>query len=204
MSMIGRFLRIFLIISLFPVSTPDLGFLCKACWKAGEDQVYLGSLIRFFRNIAGKNLADETKIHTTDICASRISVISTKISGAFFGSHTHYQNIQINLQENLQKAAVVSLFASSLRSSVPERLWSRYQRMAADKDILHKSHNTTYLGSSINYTPARHPFIVTRVLQLQVFIPCFLSPQVSQPMFSIRPLVVELPEVKPSLLWKEG
>jgi mitochondrial ATPase complex subunit ATP10 len=57
-----------------------------------------------------------------------------------FGSHPNYQNIQINLQENLLKAALVSLFASSLRSSVPERLWSKYivsrQNMEYERDPL--------------------------------------------------------------------
>jgi hypothetical protein len=41
----------------------------------------------YFPDIAGKSLADGTKIHTTDICAGRISVISmlsTKISEVCF------------------------------------------------------------------------------------------------------------------------
>jgi len=50
-STIGQFLRICLIISPFLMSTRYLGFLCKVRWKAGEDQVCLGSLIQLFRSI---------------------------------------------------------------------------------------------------------------------------------------------------------
>jgi ATPase complex subunit ATP10 len=43
-----------------------------------------------------------------------------------FASHPLYQLVQINLQENLLKSFLVSLFSYSLRSNIPKRLHSTY------------------------------------------------------------------------------
>lgn len=43
-----------------------------------------------------------------------------------FKDHSHYQLIQLNLQENLLKSMLVSLFASGIKKSIPKEQWSRY------------------------------------------------------------------------------
>ncbi|TFY65220.1 hypothetical protein EVJ58_g2100 [Rhodofomes roseus] len=45
---------------------------------------------------------------------------------AQYSSHPMYRYVQINLQENLLKSLLVSLFSSSIRKSVPEKLWETY------------------------------------------------------------------------------
>ncbi|OBZ67358.1 putative mitochondrial ATPase complex subunit atp10 [Grifola frondosa] len=43
-----------------------------------------------------------------------------------FSSHPSYQYIQINLQDNLLKSLLVSLFTSGIRKSIPKELWHTY------------------------------------------------------------------------------
>ncbi|KAI0032856.1 ATPase assembly factor ATP10, partial [Vararia minispora EC-137] len=94
----------------------------------------------YFPNIAGSRLSDGQKVHTTDVCKGKVSVIamlSTQISQHHAMSFTHqvnekyrhhpgYQFVQVNLQENVLKSFLVSLFLSSLRNAVPEPLHPTY------------------------------------------------------------------------------
>lgn len=87
----------------------------------------------YFPDVAGKTIANGETVHTTTLCAGRISVVSilsTKISeyhvkgfvdatNQRFRLHPSYRFVQINLQENLLKSFLVSLFTSSIRSTVP-------------------------------------------------------------------------------------
>lgn len=43
-----------------------------------------------------------------------------------FASNPLFQLVQINLQDNLLKSFLVSLFASGIRKTVPEPLWRTY------------------------------------------------------------------------------
>ena len=43
-----------------------------------------------------------------------------------FASHPLFQLVQINLQDNLLKSFLVSLFASGIRKTQPESLWPTY------------------------------------------------------------------------------
>lgn len=50
----------------------------------------------------------------------------TKPTHGEFSSHPSYQYIQINLQENLLKSLLVSLFTAGIRRSIPNELWDTY------------------------------------------------------------------------------
>lgn len=110
----------------------------------------------YFPNVVGSSLDTKSKKHTASMCEGRISVISmlsTRMSevrscllSIFLGAeHTQihvkgfttptnerylsnplYQYVQINLQENLLKSFLVSLFLSSIAKSVPPELHSTY------------------------------------------------------------------------------
>jgi len=94
----------------------------------------------YFPNIVGSRLDNGVKAHTTHMCAGKVSVIamlSTKVSEIHAASYTKllnglyrkrstYQYIQINLQENILKSILVSIFLSSLRSKIPPAQHTRY------------------------------------------------------------------------------
>ncbi|KAF9239878.1 ATPase assembly factor ATP10 [Melanogaster broomeanus] len=94
----------------------------------------------YFPNLSGSRLDTHVRTHTTDICQGRVSVIamlSTKMSEIHargFASPTNerylsnplYQYVQINLQENVFKSWLVSLFMSSIAKSVPKELHPTY------------------------------------------------------------------------------
>ncbi|KAH7886843.1 ATPase assembly factor ATP10 [Phlebopus sp. FC_14] len=94
----------------------------------------------YFPNISGSRLDTRQKTHTADICQGRISVISmlsTRMSevhvkgfvsptNARYLSNPLYQHVQINLQENLLKSWLVSLFLSSIAKEVPAQLHPTY------------------------------------------------------------------------------
>ncbi|CCL99591.1 uncharacterized protein FIBRA_01609 [Fibroporia radiculosa] len=104
----------------------------------------------YFPDISGTTLTSKPNVHTTSLCAGKVSIIamlSTRISelqtASFikpthsqFSSHPHYQFVQINLQENLLKSLLVSLFTSSIRKSVPENLWDKYLVSSQNMDYL--------------------------------------------------------------------
>ncbi|KAH9852233.1 ATP10 protein-domain-containing protein [Lenzites betulinus] len=94
----------------------------------------------YFPDIFGTPLSGGEKVHTTDLLAGKVSVVTlltTRMSEiqtaqfieptqTSFGDHPLYQHVQINLQDNLIKSFLVSIFASSIRKSVPQPLWPTY------------------------------------------------------------------------------
>ncbi|KAI6116143.1 ATP10 protein-domain-containing protein [Pisolithus sp. B1] len=94
----------------------------------------------YFPNVTGSRLDTREQAHTTDMCQRRVSVIamlSTRMSevhvkgfvaptNARYLSSPRYQYIQINLQENLLKSWLVSLFLASIARSVPRELHPTY------------------------------------------------------------------------------
>ncbi|KAI0654418.1 ATP10 protein-domain-containing protein [Cubamyces menziesii] len=94
----------------------------------------------YFPNILGTPLVGKEKVHTTNLLAGKVSVVTlltTRISEiqtaqfvepteSSFGSHPLFQRVQINLQDNQLKSFLVSLFMSSIRNGVPEALWPTY------------------------------------------------------------------------------
>ncbi|EPQ52136.1 hypothetical protein GLOTRDRAFT_140565 [Gloeophyllum trabeum ATCC 11539] len=96
----------------------------------------------YFPDIAGTPLDKNTKVHTTDLLRGKISVVgilTTQISdehiryfvqstnAAFLNpQYPRYQHVLINLQENVLKSMLVSIFLSSIRRSVPPEMHSRY------------------------------------------------------------------------------
>ncbi|KAL7277255.1 hypothetical protein ACG7TL_009108 [Trametes sanguinea] len=94
----------------------------------------------YFPDISGTPLSGKEKVHTSNILAGKVSVVTlltTRISEIqtamftqptqdAFGSHPLFQRVQINLQDNLLKSFLVSLFASGIRKTVPEALWPTY------------------------------------------------------------------------------
>ncbi|OJA08408.1 hypothetical protein AZE42_00994 [Rhizopogon vesiculosus] len=104
----------------------------------------------YFPNIIGSSLDRKSKKHTTSICEGRISVISmlstrmseihvngfTAPTNARFLSNPLYQYVQINLQENLLKSFLVSLFLSSIAKSVPPELHPTYLVSSQNMEFL--------------------------------------------------------------------
>jgi mitochondrial ATPase complex subunit ATP10 len=45
---------------------------------------------------------------------------------AVFKEDEHFQVVRINLQQNILKSMLVSLFAKSIRREIPEDQWGRY------------------------------------------------------------------------------
>ncbi|TBU25951.1 ATP10 protein-domain-containing protein [Dichomitus squalens] len=94
----------------------------------------------YFPDIHGATLAGEEKAHTTNILDGKVSVVTlltTRISEIqtahfveptqkAFGSNPDFQLVQINLQDNLVKSWLVSLFTSGIKKQVPEQLWPTY------------------------------------------------------------------------------
>ncbi|KAI0370527.1 hypothetical protein BV20DRAFT_279951 [Pilatotrama ljubarskyi] len=94
----------------------------------------------YFPDIFGTPLAGKEKVHTTNLLAGKVSVVTllttriSEIQTAQFVEPTHtsfkkhrlYQRVQINLQDNLMKSFLVSLFASGIRKTIPKALWPTY------------------------------------------------------------------------------
>jgi len=94
----------------------------------------------YFPNIIGKSLDNGVKTHSTNLCAGKVSVVSmlsTKISelqtaslvdptNDLFISNPSYRFVQVNLQENLLKSLLVSMFLASIRKTVPPHLQPTY------------------------------------------------------------------------------
>ncbi|PCH35341.1 hypothetical protein WOLCODRAFT_133830 [Wolfiporia cocos MD-104 SS10] len=96
----------------------------------------------YLPDISGTSLDPEVKgsVHTTSLCTGRVSLVSilssriselqsanfTSSTYAEFSAHPRFQHVHINLQENLLKSLLVSLFASGIRRSVPHELWKTY------------------------------------------------------------------------------
>ncbi|QRV76063.1 F1F0 ATP synthase assembly protein ATP10 [Ceratobasidium sp. AG-Ba] len=94
----------------------------------------------YFPDVNGVTLDNRSTVHTTSLCTGRItllSVLSTKISELHAESFVeaalkqhkgtpNFQYMQINLQENILKSFLVSLFLSGLRKQVPEEFQPTY------------------------------------------------------------------------------
>ncbi|CAL1699387.1 unnamed protein product [Somion occarium] len=105
---------------------------------------------RYFPDISGTPLDSSEKAHTTSLCVGKVSVISmlssrmSEIQTAMYGEPTHatycsnplYQHIRINLQENLLKSFLVSLFASNIRRNIPKEQWGKYLISSQNMDYL--------------------------------------------------------------------
>ncbi|TFK83077.1 hypothetical protein K466DRAFT_590030 [Polyporus arcularius HHB13444] len=105
----------------------------------------------YFPDIHGTALAgSEEKIHTTNLLKDKVSVVAlltTRISEIqtaqfleptlqAFSSNPLFQFVQINLQDNLLKSFLVSLFASGIRKTVPESLWPTYMVSSQNMEYL--------------------------------------------------------------------
>ncbi|KAI0077371.1 hypothetical protein K474DRAFT_1661807 [Panus rudis PR-1116 ss-1] len=104
----------------------------------------------YFPDISGSTLISGEKAHTTTLCAGKVSVISmlsskiseiqtamfTEPTNAAYASNPAYQHIQINLQENLLKSFLVSLFTSSIRKAIPESQWGHYLVSSQNMDYI--------------------------------------------------------------------
>ena len=63
----------------------------------------------------------------SDVLAPQIQAnMYVEPTDAKFKDEPLYQHIQINLQENLFKSLLVSLAASSIRKTIPEKQWGNY------------------------------------------------------------------------------
>lgn len=120
----------------------------------------------FFPDIRGTCLADRTQKHTADMLFGKVSIIAiltSKVSEEHtrsfyqptldrFMDNPNFQLVQINLQENKLKAYLTTLFISSLRSQIPEKLHPTYLLSHQNMDdvrqemALHNKHvGYTYL-----------------------------------------------------------
>jgi mitochondrial ATPase complex subunit ATP10 len=132
----------------------------------GKTWIAPSTLIRqdralFFPAISGTSLSESRqKRNTADFLPGKVSIVAiltSQVSEAHvksFYEQTHlmyrddpnYQLVQINLQENVLKAALVSLFQSSLRKQIPQSLQSTYlfttQDLTVEKEAiaLHNKH----------------------------------------------------------------
>ncbi|KAI6107585.1 ATPase assembly factor ATP10 [Pisolithus croceorrhizus] len=102
----------------------------------------------YFPNVTGSRLDTREQAHTTDMCQRRVSVIamlSTRMSEVHVKGFVAPTNAQyfINLQENLLKSWLVSLFLASIARSVPRELHPTY---------LVSSQNMQYVREALGMT----------------------------------------------------
>ncbi|KIP07311.1 hypothetical protein PHLGIDRAFT_89785 [Phlebiopsis gigantea 11061_1 CR5-6] len=104
----------------------------------------------YLPDISGTPLDSPDKVHTTDLCLGKVSVISmlsSKISEIQckmyveptvneYNDHAHFQHIQINLQENPLKSMLVSFFASNIKKTLPKEQWGRYLISGQNMDYI--------------------------------------------------------------------
>ncbi|KLO09002.1 hypothetical protein SCHPADRAFT_834571 [Schizopora paradoxa] len=91
---------------------------------------------KYFPNVSGVPLNSKDAVNTANLCQDRISLVamlSTEHVDSFvrptiekFLSDHRFQFVQINLQENILKAFLVSMYVSSLRRKVPPELHRTY------------------------------------------------------------------------------
>ncbi|TFK38133.1 ATP10 protein-domain-containing protein [Crucibulum laeve] len=118
----------------------------------------------YLPNIVGKSLDNGTIKNTTTLCYGRITVLAmlgTQISEihaksfvgpthARFSSNSLYQYIQINLQENILKSFLVSLFANKLRTTVAPEMQPNY---------LVSSQNMEYVRDPLGMTNSKVGYV---------------------------------------------
>ncbi|KAH9917170.1 ATP10 protein-domain-containing protein [Fomitopsis serialis] len=118
----------------------------------------------YFPDIVGTNLHSKAGVHTTSLCTGKVSVVAmltTRVSEVTasanyikptheqYSSHPMYRYIQINLQENLLKSLLVSLFTSGIRKSIPEELWESY--LVSNQNMDYVRHDMGMTNSRIGY-----------------------------------------------------
>ncbi|KZT65278.1 hypothetical protein DAEQUDRAFT_801836 [Daedalea quercina L-15889] len=117
----------------------------------------------YFPDIVGTNLRSKGGVHTTSLCTGKVSIIAmltTRISELQvanyitptheqYSSHPMYRYIQVNLQENLLKSLLVSLFTSNIRKTVPEELWDTY--LVSSQNMDYVRHDMGLDNSRIGY-----------------------------------------------------
>ncbi|THH27441.1 hypothetical protein EUX98_g6747 [Antrodiella citrinella] len=110
----------------------------------------------YFPDMVGTDLNSQ-KVHTTDLLRGKITVLgilSTKISeiqtkmftqptNIAYSTHPSYQFVRINLQENLLKSFLISMFTKSIRRQMHEQHWGRY---------LISSQNLDYVRDDVGIT----------------------------------------------------
>jgi len=117
----------------------------------------------YFPDIVGKTLDNGTPAHTTHLCQGKVSVISmlsTKMSevqtasvvdltNKAFLSNQNYRFVQINLQENVLKSLVVSMFLTSLRRTIPAKLQPTY--LVSGQNMEYVRENLGMVNKHIGY-----------------------------------------------------
>ncbi|KAG9011440.1 Mitochondrial ATPase complex subunit atp10 [Tulasnella sp. 427] len=105
----------------------------------------------YFPDVEGKNLLGD-QVHTTTLCKGNISVIAflstqaaeehiksfTKFVLAAYTSDPKFKFVQINLQENLLKSAIVSLSKSSIKRTIPKEFHETYIHSSQNMEMLRK------------------------------------------------------------------
>lgn len=105
----------------------------------------------YFPDVAGKNLLGD-QVHTTTLCKGNISVVAflstqvaeehvksfTKFVLAAYTSDPKFKFVQINLQENILKSAIVSLSKSSIKRNMPQEFHETYMHSSQNMEMLRK------------------------------------------------------------------
>ncbi|KAG8870816.1 Mitochondrial ATPase complex subunit atp10 [Tulasnella sp. 331] len=106
----------------------------------------------YLPDIAGKTLTKE-KVHTTTLCKDHITIVSisstqigdeqikafTETAEKVYKLYRRFKFVQINLQENLLKSALVSLSSSNLRSLIPEHLHPTYIHSSQNMEMVREA-----------------------------------------------------------------
>ncbi|KZT23703.1 hypothetical protein NEOLEDRAFT_1157210 [Neolentinus lepideus HHB14362 ss-1] len=119
----------------------------------------------YFPDIVGKSLDKDAEVHTADLLRGKISVVGilgTQISDehiryfvlptneAYFRNpkYPEYQHVLINLQENILRSMLVSLFTSRIRKNTPPELHSTYLLSSQDMEYQREAMglNNKYVG----------------------------------------------------------
>ncbi|KZO94195.1 hypothetical protein CALVIDRAFT_501771 [Calocera viscosa TUFC12733] len=125
-------------------------------WTAPEVLVKADKAL-YFPDIIGAALTGDRSSHTTDLCQGKVSIVCfigsqmaekhiadfTKLALESFGDDPDLRFVQINLQENPLKAFLVSMFASRIKTQVPEKFHPYY---------LLSSHNMEYYREPLGCT----------------------------------------------------
>ncbi|KAG8899012.1 Mitochondrial ATPase complex subunit atp10 [Tulasnella sp. 417] len=105
----------------------------------------------YFPDVAGKNLLGD-QVHTTTLCKGNVSVVAflstqvaeehvnsfTKFVLAAYTSDPKFKFVQINLQENPLKSAIVSLSRSSIKRTIPQEFHETYIHSSQNMEMLRK------------------------------------------------------------------
>jgi ATPase complex subunit ATP10 len=120
----------------------------------------------YFPAIGGTCLFDNKERNTADMLKGKVSlvciltsVLSEQHAKSYYeaalelygsGKDRNFQLVQINLQENRLKAYVVSLFASSLKKTIPVHLQSTY--LLSHQDLTMEREDLALHNKHVGYT----------------------------------------------------